>query len=51
VAPPYLLLPTGVALTASQSVGDRSWIAAAHELVPSDDEWYLQANATCAAVQ
>lgn len=43
-----LRAPAGVALTTSDSLGDRSWIAAAQELVPTDEEWYVHATAICA---
>ena len=43
-------IPKNVVLTASQPYDDRTWLAAARELVPTDEEWFLQANAVCAAI-
>jgi hypothetical protein len=40
----------GVVLTASQPLDDRTWLAAAREVNPTDESWVLQAKAVCAAV-
>ena len=40
----------GVALTANQPVDERTWVAAAREINPTDVDWGLQAKAVCAAV-
>jgi hypothetical protein len=47
----YVRAPAGVALTTSDSLGDRAWIAAAHEIVPTDEEWYVHATAICAVAR
>ena len=39
----------GIALTASHPHDDRTWLAAAQEVVPTDEEWFLRVNAVCAA--
>ena len=41
-------LPEGVALTASHPYDDTTWLAAAHEVTPTEQEWFLQARAVCA---
>jgi hypothetical protein len=39
----------GVALTASHPLDDDTWLAAAHEVVPTDEEWFLRVSAVCVA--
>ena len=41
-------IPDGVALTASHPYDEDTWLAAAREVVPTDGEWFLRANAVCA---
>lgn len=38
-----------IALTASHPLDDDTWLAAAHEVVATDTEWFLRVNAICAA--
>jgi len=39
----------GIALTASHPLDDDTWLAAAHEIVPTDEEWFLRVAAVCVA--
>jgi hypothetical protein len=43
--------PDGLVLTASHPLEDGAWLAAARELVPTNESWFLRANAICAAVR
>lgn len=45
-----IFVPDGIALTASHPFDDTGWLAAAHETVPTEQEWFLRANAVCAVV-
>jgi hypothetical protein len=45
-----IFVPDGIALTASHPNDDTGWLAAAHETVPTEQDWFLRANAVCAAV-
>jgi hypothetical protein len=40
----------GVVLTASHPLDERTWLAAARELTPTEGSWSLRANAFCAAL-
>ena len=40
----------GVVLTASHPLDERTWLAAARELTPTEGSWFLRANAFCAAL-
>ncbi len=40
----------GIALTASQPLDDGAWLAAAQEIVPTEESWFIRASAVCAAV-
>ena len=42
--------PNEIALTASHPFDEDTWLAAAHEVVATDTEWYLLVNAICAVV-
>jgi hypothetical protein len=42
-------IPKGVAVTASHPHDEDTWLAAAQEVVPTDDEWFLHITAICAA--
>jgi hypothetical protein len=44
-----IYVPDGLALTASHPLDDGAWLAAAHEVTPTDDNWFVRANALCAA--
>ena len=44
-----IFVPDGLVLSASQPY-DGGWLAAAHESVPTEQEWFLQAHAVCAVV-
>ena len=39
----------GIALSASHPLEDGAWIAAAHEIDATEEDWFLRANAVCAA--
>lgn len=41
-------VPDGLVLTASHPLDEGAWLAAARELVPTDDSWFLRANGLCA---
>jgi hypothetical protein len=43
-------VPAGVTLAVSKPVDVRMWYAIARETVSTDEAWFLQATATCAAV-
>ena len=45
-----IFVPNGLVLTASHPYDENGWLAAAHETVPTEQEWFLRANAVCAAV-
>jgi hypothetical protein len=45
-----VFVPDGVALTANHPYDETGWLAAAHEVVPTEQDWSLRANAVCAAV-
>jgi hypothetical protein len=45
-----IFVPDGIALTASHPYEETGWLAAAHETVPTEQDWFLRANAVCAAV-
>jgi hypothetical protein len=45
-----IFVPDGIALTASHPYDETGWLAAAHEVVPTEQDWFLRANAVCAAV-
>lgn len=40
-----------VALTASHPIDEDSWLAAAQEITPTDEDWFLRVNAICAATR
>jgi len=42
--------PGNVMLVASDPVSDTTWVTAAREIVPTDEEWYLRVQAICAQV-
>jgi hypothetical protein len=42
--------PRNVMLVASDPVSDTTWVTAAREIVPTDEEWYLRVQAICAQV-
>jgi len=43
-------VPVGVVLSVSKPLDNRMWYAIAHEAVTTDEGWFLQVTATCAAV-
>lgn len=45
-----IFVPDGIALTASHPYDDTGWLAAAHETVPTEQDWFLRANVVCAVV-
>jgi hypothetical protein len=40
----------GVTLTASQPLDDGAWLAAAQEVTPTEESWFIRGSAVCAAV-
>jgi hypothetical protein len=44
-----IFVPEGVALTASQPLDDRSWLAKAREVNATDVGWFLRVHIICAA--
>ena len=44
------LIVEGVALVQDQPFGDTEWAARADEFIPTDDNWYLFVEVTCADV-
>ena len=44
-----IFIPRGVALTASHALDEDSWLAAAQELVPTEQQWFLVVTVVCAA--
>ena len=42
-------MPEGVVLTANHPLDERTWLAGARELTPTDQGWFLRANALCVA--
>jgi hypothetical protein len=44
-----IFTPREVVLTASHPLDENTWLVAAHELTATDTEWFLRANAICAA--
>ena len=42
-----IYVPDGLTLTASHPLEDGAWLAAAHEVTPTDDNWFVRANALC----
>jgi hypothetical protein len=45
-----IFVADGVAVIASHPYDDTVWLAAAHEIVPTEQDWFLRANAVCAVV-
>ena len=40
----------GVALSANDPVDERTWVVSAHEVVPTDESWFLRVRAFCVSV-